>query len=111
MIKLILIVLLEIFTLSLYSIGSNGPELEPLHLVIKSFQGYQRGNDYVLQVVPTLYWEKVNYYILDKNKSVLGGGILASHSNTIVLNKYPKGEYSICIRTKGAVVTKSFIIK
>lgn len=90
--------------------GRN-PGLEYLDPLVKTFTAYQRGNDYVLQVVPALYWEKVSYYILDKNKSILGGGSLAPHNNTIVLSKYPKGEYSICIRAKGAAVNKTFVIR
>ncbi|MBL7930486.1 MAG: hypothetical protein JNL60_01205 [Bacteroidia bacterium] len=118
MLKIFLIGFLAAFSFTLKSTETNKPkttkteaiESEPSKLVVKSILGFQRGEEYIFQVVPTLYWDKVSYYILDKNRSVLGGGTLASSSNTIILSKYPKGEYSICLRTKGAFTTTRFVI-
>lgn len=78
--------------------------------VVRSFKAYKKGNEYILEIAPALQWEKVSYYIVDRNRSVLGGGSLAAVENTIVLSRYPEGEYKICLRTRDAVVSKTFVI-
>lgn len=72
---------------------------------------YQLKDEFILEITPKLGWNKVSYYILDINKSIVGGGTLAPNHNTIILTKFPKGNYTIKLKSKNIIASKNFSIR
>lgn len=71
---------------------------------------YKKNQQDFLQVNVNYTLMQAEYYILDANRSVVGGGKLSPYKNTILLDHFPAGAYTVKIKSGDLLASKQFTL-